>query len=162
MASLIRRLLRASSVADYMVQASFQQSQEAKHSFQQAQQAQQLSDPASQAASQLAAKEPASEKPRSQRGIEQRCLYGQQVVPYRPTRGWQVLEVMTTSPGKSMEIQEILGSVMQVLTGQEANLESSKGLYRGNRFYLTVLPGFDRFWNFMTPDMREPMKIHGN
>ena len=44
------RPLRASSMGDYMVQASSQQSQEPKHSFQQAQraqQAQQLSDPAS-------------------------------------------------------------------------------------------------------------------
>ena len=47
------RLLRASSVGDYMVQASFQQNQEAKHSFQQAQNAQhaqQFSDLASELA----------------------------------------------------------------------------------------------------------------
>ena len=34
--TIIRRPLRASSVVDYMLQASFQQSQKAKHSFQQA------------------------------------------------------------------------------------------------------------------------------
>ena len=52
----MRRPLRASSVGNSTVQASFQQNQETKHSFQhakqakpaqQAQQAQQLSDPAS-------------------------------------------------------------------------------------------------------------------
>ena len=42
---LISGLFRASSVGDSMVQASFQQNQEAKRSFQQAHQAQQLSNP---------------------------------------------------------------------------------------------------------------------
>ena len=104
----IRRHLRASSVGEYMVQASSQQSQEAKHCFQQAQQA---SDPASQlasqAASQLAAEEPAGLKPRSRPGIEQRFLWWQRFASYRSTRASNIRPQMHEDVWKSMKSVKI-------------------------------------------------------
>ena len=67
------------------------------------------------------------QRTRSQLGIEQRFLQGQQV------RQPEIHENLW----KSLKIYEIPRNTMEVLRGQEASLESTKGFFQGSRSNLT-------------------------
>ena len=74
---------------------------------------------------------------------------------------WEFIKIYG-NPRKATKIYENLWNTMKVFRGQEANLESTKGFYRGNKSNFTVLnhPCSEIYKIYANP--RKSMKIYEN